>query len=132
MARQILGSAGPGGTTAGHWKDFLLHYGAHSAKLRDALAGLARCLANSIVEWSDIKALMSSCLEALDKCPGVWLIAIGEIFIEQGCCNMEFSHSMASLFPYIVVMPLLCCKIKRRLNFFSVKEALVKVILCLC
>ena len=48
-------------------------------KLRDALAELARCLANSIVEWSDIKALMSSCLVSLDKCPGVWPIAIGEI-----------------------------------------------------
>ena len=58
VARQIQGSAGPGGTNAGHWKGFLLHYGAHSAKLRDALAELARRLANSIVEWSGIKALM--------------------------------------------------------------------------
>ena len=44
VARQIQGSAGPGGTNAGHWKDFLLHYGPHSAKLRDALAELARRL----------------------------------------------------------------------------------------
>ena len=69
----------PGGTNAGHWKDFLLHYGAHCAKLRDALAELARRLANSIVEWSDINALMSSHLVALDKCPGTRPIAIGEI-----------------------------------------------------
>ena len=48
-------------------------------KLCDVLAELAKCLANSIVEWSDIKALMSSCLVALDKCPGVRPIAIGEI-----------------------------------------------------
>ena len=45
VAQQIQGSAGPGGFTASHWKDSLLHYGAHSAKLRDALAELARCLA---------------------------------------------------------------------------------------
>ncbi|KAL5484228.1 hypothetical protein EMCRGX_G020689 [Ephydatia muelleri] len=58
VARQIQGSAGPGGTNAGHWKGFLLHYGAHSVKLRDALAELARRLANSFVEWSGIKALI--------------------------------------------------------------------------
>ena len=34
---------------------------------------------NSIFEWSDIKALMSCRLVALDKCLGVWPIAIGEI-----------------------------------------------------
>ena len=71
VARQIQGSAGPGGSTATHWQDFLLRYGAHSVKLRDAIAELARHLANSIVEWSDIRAVMSSRLIALDKCPGV-------------------------------------------------------------
>ena len=79
VARQIQGSAGPGGSTASHWQDFLLRYGAHGAKLRDAVAELARHLAYSIVEWSDIRALMSSRLIALDKCPGVRPIAIGEI-----------------------------------------------------
>ena len=54
----------------------LLHYGAQRAKLCDAMAVLARCLDNTIVEWSDIKALMCSRLVALDKCPGVQPIAI--------------------------------------------------------
>ena len=76
---QIQGSAGPGGSTASHWQHFLLCYEAHSAKLHDAVAELSRYLANSIVEWSDIRALMSSCLVALNKCPGVRPIAIGEI-----------------------------------------------------
>ena len=45
------------------------------------MAELTRHLrvANSIVEWLDISALMSSHLVALDKCPGVRPIAIGEI-----------------------------------------------------
>ena len=77
MARLIQGSAGPSGTNAGHWKDFLTQ--CYSAKLCDALAELARRLAISIVEWSDIKALISSHLVALDKCPGVPPISIGEI-----------------------------------------------------
>ena len=51
VARQIQGSAGPGGSTVSHWQGFLLCYGPHSAKLRDAVAELARHLANSIVEW---------------------------------------------------------------------------------
>ena len=53
-----------GSPTTSHWQDFLLRHGAHSAKLRDAVAELARHLANSIMEWSDIRALMSSHLIA--------------------------------------------------------------------
>ena len=78
-AKRIEGSAGPGGSTATHWQAFLLHYGTHSAKLRDAVAELARRLSNTIVDWKDIRALMSSHLIALDKSPGVRPIAIGEI-----------------------------------------------------
>ncbi|KAL5477586.1 hypothetical protein EMCRGX_G024400 [Ephydatia muelleri] len=78
-ANRIKGSAGPGGSTATHWQAFLLHNGTHSAKLRDTVAVLARCLSNTIVDWKDIRALMSSCLIALDKSPGVCPIAIGEI-----------------------------------------------------
>ena len=42
VARQIKGGAGPGGTLATHWQDFLLRYGAHSERLKDAIAELAR------------------------------------------------------------------------------------------
>ena len=50
-----------------------------SARLRDAVVGLARCQANTIVNWEDICALMANQLIALDKSPGVCPIAIDEI-----------------------------------------------------
>ena len=46
-----------------------------SACLRDAVAKLARLLANGIVDWENIRILMSS---HLDKCPWVRPIGIGE------------------------------------------------------
>ena len=70
VARQIKGGAGPG----------MGLYGAHSEWLRDATAELARRLANTLVEWNDIRTLMPmSHLLALDKCPGVWPIGVGEV-----------------------------------------------------
>ena len=47
--------------------------------MRDAVAELVRCLANGIVKWTQIKALMSCRLIALDQCPGVRPIAVGEV-----------------------------------------------------
>ena len=74
----MQGSAGPGGCDATHWQDSLLCYGAHSASLRESVASLARTLANTVVSWSDIWALMACHLVALDKCPGVRPIEIVE------------------------------------------------------
>ena len=78
-AKKIQGGAGPGGSTTSLWQALLLHFGVHSANLRDAMAELARRLSNSIIDWSDTQALslMSTRLVALDKSPGVRPIAIG-------------------------------------------------------
>ena len=74
----IQGSGGPGGSDAAHWQDALLRYGSHSAKLRDQVTSVARRLSNSIVSWCDVRSLVACRLVALDKCPGVRPIGIGE------------------------------------------------------
>jgi len=53
-------------------------HGSSSGKLHEVVAALCQLLCNSIVPWDNIRALLASCLIALDKCPGVWPIGVGE------------------------------------------------------
>ena len=78
VADQLQGGAGPGGCDASHWQDILLRYGASSASLRDNIAALCHKLYNTITPWEDVRALVASRLIALEKCPGVRPIGIGE------------------------------------------------------
>ena len=64
-ARRLQGSAGPGGCDSSHRQDILLRFGSHSRCLCDAVAGLTRSLANSLVDWSLIQALLANRLIAL-------------------------------------------------------------------
>ena len=77
-ARRIQGGAGPGGCDARHWQDVLLRYGAYSSCLRDTVAALSCRLANTIVPWDQVRALVSNRLIALDKYLGVRPVDVGE------------------------------------------------------
>ena len=54
-------------------------YGSHSEQLKDAITELSRPIASTIIDWDDIQTLMACRLIALDKCPGVCPIGVGEV-----------------------------------------------------
>jgi hypothetical protein len=70
-------------------RPFYYDMGLHSERLRDAVACLARRLSNNIIEWNEISALRANRLIALDKCPGVRPIGIGE------CLRRVFGKCLA-------------------------------------
>ena len=60
VVRQLQGAAGPGEPSALQWHDYLLRFGRHSVHLCDSVAMLACHLANSIVYWDNIRALVAN------------------------------------------------------------------------
>ena len=61
------------------WQDLLLKQGDARERLREAIASLTRRLANSLVLWDDIRALKANKMIALDKCPGIRPIGVGDV-----------------------------------------------------
>ena len=68
----------PGGCDASHWRDILLRYGSSSVQLCGSVAAVCRQLCNSLTPWDDVRALVAIRLIALDKCPSIRPIGIGE------------------------------------------------------
>jgi hypothetical protein len=70
--------AGLGGTDAHALQQWLLRFRKASCTLQQAFAKLVEWLANTFPPWAAYRALMAGRLVALDKCPGVRPIGIGE------------------------------------------------------
>ena len=77
-ARSFTGGAGPSGVDGDQLSAMLLNYGSHSTDLREAFALSTRRLANSIVEWKELRAMSAKREIALSKIKGFRPIGIGE------------------------------------------------------
>ena len=84
VANSLSGGAGVIAIDAAQWENLLLKHGGASANLRESMAALTRRLANSIVDWDDIRALKAKKLVAVVKCPGVRPIGIS-VMLQTGC-----------------------------------------------
>ena len=80
VAARMKGGAGPSGVDAVAMQNWLLRFGAESFALRETLASVAEWLANEEPSWAAYRALMACRLVALNKCPGVRPVGIGEVF----------------------------------------------------
>uniref|UniRef100_A0A1X7URZ3 Uncharacterized protein n=1 Tax=Amphimedon queenslandica TaxID=400682 RepID=A0A1X7URZ3_AMPQE len=81
ISQRIQDSTGPGWCDSSHWQDALLRFGTHSRRLCDSVAVLSRCLSNSIFHWDMTQALLVNRSIALDKCPGIQPIRVGETLL---------------------------------------------------
>ena len=73
------GSAGPSGADAAHWKRCAASFAGASSELMQAKAEKARLLCTEYHDPSTLTAFVNNRLVALDKCPGVRPVGIGEV-----------------------------------------------------
>ncbi len=78
VARRLSGSAGPGGSDAQSIQHWLLRFGQASQGLRKAVSEFTDWMANDQQPWAAYRALKAGRLVALEKCPGVRPVGIGE------------------------------------------------------
>ena len=80
VASKLSGGAGPGSVDGLMMKNWLLRHGKASQILREELAAWTEWLCNERPPWAAYRGLMSCRLVALDKCPGVRPLGIGDIW----------------------------------------------------
>ena len=78
LAQKMEGSSGPSGLDSTAWKRLCSSFKSASVDLCNSIASLTRRLCSSYVDPQGISALTACRLVALDKCPGVRPIGIGE------------------------------------------------------
>ena len=78
-AMMTRGSAGPSGVDADDWRSLLSAFGQTYTNLCKLVAKFAKRLATSIKPPDDLIAYNDCRIVALDKCPGVRHIGIGEL-----------------------------------------------------
>lgn len=78
-ALKTEGAAGPSGLDAAAWRRLCTSFKSSSAELCDALAAVGRRICTTYVDPSGLRPFVASRLIALDKCPGVRPIGIGEV-----------------------------------------------------
>ena len=77
-ALRMDGAAGPSGLDAAAWKRLCSSFKSASDELCDSLACLARRICTTYVDPKSLSAFIACRLIALDKCPGIRPIGIGE------------------------------------------------------
>ena len=79
IALHVDGAAGPSNLDAHGWHRICSSYHGASADICNALASLARRLCTDYVDPAGLTVFTACRLIALDKCPGVWPIGVGEV-----------------------------------------------------
>jgi hypothetical protein len=90
-ATRLSGSAGPCGVDAEMLKHWLLCHGAHSEKLREAMADWVDWLSNGLPPYAAYRAANMVQTVALDKCPGVQPLGVDEVWMRlwSDCSHMK-------------------------------------------
>eukprot|EP00957_Ditylum_brightwellii_P181385 13817126-Ditylum_brightwellii.AAC.1 len=80
VAALMQGTMEPGGVDSITWQNWVLKFGAAIQKLRVTITELACWLTNTRPAWAAYQTIVANRLIALDKCLGVHLIGISEVF----------------------------------------------------
>ena len=79
VALKTEGSAGPSGIHVQGWRRLCSSFQQPSSDLCNALAGVCKRICSTYVDPNDLSVLVACRLIALNKCPGVRPIGIGEV-----------------------------------------------------